>query len=152
MRTAWPDHHPSCPLIGAHRGDSTHCPENSHAAFESAIAAGADFIETDVRLTRDGVPVACHDGDFARLCGDARSVDEVTFLEARGLHPTLCTLAEVVAQVLPRALLLLDVKLTAARDLTALAACLDPIPAQGRIALGLRSPEAVKTMQGKLTG
>jgi glycerophosphoryl diester phosphodiesterase len=151
MMDAWADHHPSRSLIGAHRGDSAHWPENSQAAFESAIAAGADFIETDVRLTRDGVPVACHDADFARLCGDARRVDEVTFLEAKALRPTLCTLAEVVGQVLPRALLLLDVKLTTAQDLNTLAACLDPIRAQGRIALGLRSLKAVYTMQGDLT-
>lgn len=48
-------------------------PENSIASFESAIAAGADGIETDVRLTRDGVPVLFHDRDFARRRPVARA-------------------------------------------------------------------------------
>ena len=44
-------------LIVAHRGYSAGHPENSVAAFEAAIAAGAAYIETDVRLTRDGIAV-----------------------------------------------------------------------------------------------
>ena len=45
------------PLIIGHRGASAVAPENTMAAFREAIAAGADGIEFDVRLTRDGVPV-----------------------------------------------------------------------------------------------
>jgi glycerophosphoryl diester phosphodiesterase len=48
-------------LIIAHRGASAHEPDNSRAAFERAIAEGADAIETDVRRTADGRLVACHD-------------------------------------------------------------------------------------------
>lgn len=148
----WPHHRPVSPLIGAHRGDSTHWSENSRAAFAGAIAAGADFIETDVRLTRDGVPVACHDADFARLCGDARRVADLTLAQARALHPALCTVAEVAAQVLPHALLLLDIKLTEADDLTAMAEALAAIPANGRAALGLRSLDAVRALRARLPG
>lgn len=152
----WPDHRPADhrgrPLIGAHRGASAHWPENTRASFAGAIAAGADFIETDVRLTRDRVPVACHDADFARLCGDARQVGELTLAEARALHPALCTVAEVAEQVLPHALLLLDVKLTDADDLIAMAAILADVVATGRIALGLRSLHAVRVLQPHLPG
>lgn len=148
----WPDHRPGRPLIGAHRGDSMHWPENSRAAFAGATAAGADFIETDLRLTRDRVPVACHDADFARLCGDARRVADLTSAEARVLHPALCSVTEVAGQVLPHALLLLDVKLTDADDLRAMAETLSDIQAQGRIALGLRSLDAVRVLQAHLPG
>lgn len=56
----------SGPLIIGHRGASAVAPENTIAAFEAAIAAGADGIEFDVRLTRDGVPVVIHDETLYR--------------------------------------------------------------------------------------
>lgn len=152
----WPDHRPADhvgrPFVGAHRGASAHWPENSRASFAGAIAAGADFIETDVRLTRDRVPVACHDADFARLCGNARQVGDLTLAQARALHPGLCTIAEVAAQVVPHSLLLLDVKLTDAGDLIAMSAALGPLGPLGRIALGLRSLQAVRVLQPHLPG
>lgn len=55
------------PLIIAHRGASAVAPENSLAAFQSAIEAGADGIEFDVRLARDGVPVVFHDSTLKRM-------------------------------------------------------------------------------------
>jgi glycerophosphoryl diester phosphodiesterase len=54
------------PLIIGHRGASAVAPENTLAAFEAAIAAGADGIEFDVRMTRDGVPVVIHDETLYR--------------------------------------------------------------------------------------
>jgi glycerophosphoryl diester phosphodiesterase len=45
----------------AHRGASYHAPENSLAAFEEAIRRGADRLECDLHITRDGIPVVCHD-------------------------------------------------------------------------------------------
>src|SRR5215216_1412155 len=59
----------SGPLIIAHRGASAVAPENTLAAFEAAIAAGADGIEFDVRLSRDGVPVVIHDDTLYRTAG-----------------------------------------------------------------------------------
>jgi glycerophosphoryl diester phosphodiesterase len=57
----------SRPLICAHRGASADHADNSADAFEAAIAAGADLIETDIRRGRDGVLVLAHDpvGDDA---------------------------------------------------------------------------------------
>lgn len=49
------------PLIIAHRGASAYLPEHTLAAKALAHAMGADFIEQDVVLTRDGVPVVLHD-------------------------------------------------------------------------------------------
>jgi glycerophosphoryl diester phosphodiesterase len=58
-------------LIGAnhciaHAGATDHAPENTMAGFRLALAAGADFIEPDLQLTRDGVLVCLHDKSLER--------------------------------------------------------------------------------------
>jgi len=45
----------------AHRGASGHAPEHTVAAFDIAIELGAEYLEFDVQLTADGVPVVFHD-------------------------------------------------------------------------------------------
>ena len=55
-------------LIG-HRGEPDNWPENSIAGFEAVLAAGASYIETDVQLTTDGVPVLSHDPSLLRVTG-----------------------------------------------------------------------------------
>lgn len=64
-----------------HRGASAHLPENSLPAFARALADGADGVELDVRLTRDGHPVVFHDADLLRLAGDPRRVETVDWPE-----------------------------------------------------------------------
>ncbi len=54
------------PLIIAHRGASAVAPENTIRAFKKAIEVGADGIEFDVQLSRDGVPVIIHDDNLRR--------------------------------------------------------------------------------------
>src|SRR3954471_1272324 len=49
------------PLVFAHRGGSALAPENTIAAFDNGLALGADGIELDVHLSRDGVVVVHHD-------------------------------------------------------------------------------------------
>lgn len=56
----------STPLIIGHRGASAVAPENTLAAFSRALEDGADGIEFDVRLSRDGVPVVIHDASLKR--------------------------------------------------------------------------------------
>lgn len=53
-------------FLYAHRGASAGAPENTLAAFRRALAAGADGIELDVHLSRDGVPVVIHDDTLER--------------------------------------------------------------------------------------
>ncbi|MDE2366408.1 MAG: glycerophosphodiester phosphodiesterase [Betaproteobacteria bacterium] len=48
-------------LIIAHRGYHAAVPENTLAAFEAAVTAGVNGIETDVRISRDGLPILIHD-------------------------------------------------------------------------------------------
>jgi len=55
------------PLIIAHRGASALAPENTLAAFRRAIADGADGVEFDVRLSKDGEVVVFHDATLRRL-------------------------------------------------------------------------------------
>lgn len=54
------------PLIIGHRGASAHAPENTLAAFQMALDAGADGVEFDVQLSKDGVPVVIHDASLHR--------------------------------------------------------------------------------------
>jgi glycerophosphoryl diester phosphodiesterase len=49
------------PLVIAHRGACWDAPENTLVAFELAVEQGADYVEFDVRLARDGRLVVCHD-------------------------------------------------------------------------------------------
>jgi glycerophosphoryl diester phosphodiesterase len=58
---------PEATLVVAHRGAWGAAPENTLAAFETAIALGADMIEFDVRRTGDGRLVVCHDPRFGDL-------------------------------------------------------------------------------------
>ena len=60
----------------AHRGASGHCPENTRAAFLRAIEFGADMVEVDCQMTRDGAVVVIHDETLERTtCGRGRVID-----------------------------------------------------------------------------
>ena len=67
--------------ILAHRGliteDSPH--ENTIAAFQAALAAGADIIETDVRATSDGIALVFHDADLSRFTGQKTRIGRQPF-------------------------------------------------------------------------
>lgn len=54
------------PLVIAHRGASGYLPEHTLAAYELAVRMGADYVEPDLQLTRDGQLVAMHDASLAR--------------------------------------------------------------------------------------
>ncbi len=69
------------PLIIAHRGASALAPENTFAAFQKAIDDGADGIEFDVRLAKDGVPVVFHDATLQRLAKIENRVSDFTAKE-----------------------------------------------------------------------
>jgi glycerophosphoryl diester phosphodiesterase len=54
------------PLLIAHRGASGYAPEHTLAAYNLAVEQGADFVEQDLHLTKDGALVCLHDPDLAR--------------------------------------------------------------------------------------
>jgi glycerophosphoryl diester phosphodiesterase len=66
------------PLIIGHRGASAHAPENTLAAFRLAIELGADGVEFDVQLSKDGVPVVIHDYDLNRTSVCDERVSDLT--------------------------------------------------------------------------
>lgn len=75
------------PRVFAHRGLVTDAlaadgvVENSGAAFDAAIAAGAEYIETDCHVTSDGTVVLAHDADLGRLLGDPRPISAIAYDE-----------------------------------------------------------------------
>ncbi|MHA3979384.1 glycerophosphodiester phosphodiesterase [Halovulum sp. GXIMD14794] len=73
------------PLLIAHRGASTHFRENSPSAWAGAIAAGADVIEADTRITADHRIVISHDADLSRVAGHKVVVSESTFADLQGI-------------------------------------------------------------------
>jgi glycerophosphoryl diester phosphodiesterase len=71
----------------AHRGNASEYPENTLPAFESALDLGLKFLELDVQLSADGVPMVIHDPRLERTAGVAASVfdlraRELTRIEA----------------------------------------------------------------------
>lgn len=75
---------PSFRII-AHRGASAYVPENTLAAFGLALKMGVTEVETDVRLTRDGVAVLCHDDTLARYGHGDLCVEELPWSELQQL-------------------------------------------------------------------
>jgi glycerophosphoryl diester phosphodiesterase len=73
------------PVIFAHRGASAHAPENTLAAFELALAQGADGIELDVKLSADGTVIVIHDATVDRTTGAQGRVKDLSLAELRSL-------------------------------------------------------------------
>ena len=69
------------PLIMAHRGESGNIPENTILALEAAVKIGVDVLESDIRLTKDDVPILYHDEDLVRLTGKDEKIRKKTIDE-----------------------------------------------------------------------
>lgn len=72
-------------LIAGHRGDRANAPENTLPALQSALESSMEFVETDVQLTSDGVPVLIHDTTLDRTTNGTGPVDEIAFAKLRKL-------------------------------------------------------------------
>lgn len=107
--------------ITAHRGSALKAPENTISAIEQAIEDGADYIEIDVQITADGVPVLWHDSDMKRIFGLRERVSETSFADIRDLDAgtwfdrqfgdeRIATLADAIDTVRGRAGLFIDLK------------------------------------------
>lgn len=112
------------PRVLAHRGLVTAdaaahgAVENSFAAVAEAHAAGAEYVESDCHVTRDGVVVLFHDDDLSRVTGDPRKVAEVTARELEALMADrggLVTLEQAL-DAFPDLRFNLDVKAAGAAD------------------------------------
>lgn len=69
----------------AHRGDPYRVRENTLPSLRSALERGADAVEIDVRVSRDGVPVLLHDATLERLWDHERPLSALSVDEVRGL-------------------------------------------------------------------
>jgi glycerophosphoryl diester phosphodiesterase len=109
------------PLIIAHRGASGVAPENTIPAIDSAISAGADFIEIDVRMSKDGAVVVMHDETADRTTNGKGKISELTLAEILSLDAgswfgeefrgtKVPLLEEVVAYLNGRTKLLIEIK------------------------------------------
>lgn len=71
------------PFIGGHRGTARYCPGNTIPAFERALASGADYIELDIRLSRDHIPVVIHDDTIDATTDGSGKVRDYTAEELK---------------------------------------------------------------------
>lgn len=136
--------HRSTPLIIAHRGSSTHAPENTLAAFTLAADQGADAIELDVTLSRDGQIVVIHDDTLDRTTTGHGRVDQLPYAEiaqydagakfnARFAGERVPLLAQVFEAVGQRLLINVEIKSTTIKTTGLEAKVIDLIRQHGLI-------------------
>lgn len=107
--------------IIAHRGFSQAYPENTLLAFQKALEAGADGIETDLQLSLDNVPVLFHDDTLKRITALEKKPQELTLAEIQSLdagswfdpaykNEYIPSLDELLQLCHARAILILEIK------------------------------------------
>src|SRR5579863_783126 len=72
---------PARPRVFGHRGSAGTHPENTLESFRAAVAAGVQYLEFDIHMTRDGEVVVSHDDHLERSCGRAGVIREMTYAE-----------------------------------------------------------------------
>jgi len=76
------------PKVIGHRGAMAYAPENTLASFREARRRGVSWVETDIKLTADGVPIVMHDASLKRTTGIDRLVAETPAAELPKDVPT----------------------------------------------------------------
>jgi glycerophosphoryl diester phosphodiesterase len=136
-------------LVIAHRGASAEEPENTLPAFRLGIEQGADGLELDVRLSRDGVPVVIHDPALDRTTDRTGLVASMTFEEisaARaGGRARVPALREVL-ESFPSTPILLEIKTAEAQE--AVAAEIDRAGARDRVVIASFQQRALERLRG----
>ncbi len=108
-------------IVVAHRGDHTEAPENTLTAFRKAINHGVDYVEIDLRTSKDGELVIMHDASIHRMTNGEGTVKEKTLAELKQLvvadkaHPewakeSIPTFAEVLQLCKGKIYIYLDFK------------------------------------------
>jgi len=75
------------PLLVAHRGYAARYPENTLPALEAAVKAGACYVEFDVQMTVDHIPVLFHDDDLSRVADNSARINETRADELKKFSP-----------------------------------------------------------------
>ena len=136
------------PLAFAHRGAAVDGLENSMAAFGRAVDLGYRYLETDVRVTRDGVPVVFHDATLDRVTDGRGRVADLTWAQLAGVRiggREPVPLLEDVLGCWPAVRLNLDVKSTA--GIGPLAAALRRTGAVDRVCVGAFSDARLRRIR-----
>lgn len=101
-------------LVIAHRGARGEKPENSIAALRAGIASGADMMEFDIRVTRDGVPILAHDYLMYRTHHKIDLISRHTLQEltkkTAGSEYQVVTLDAALRECLGKIILIIDMK------------------------------------------
>lgn len=152
------------PLVYAHRGGAALRPENTVAAFDHGMACGADGIEFDVHLSRDGVVVVHHDDTLERTTNGRGPLAALTaaelaavdagchFLDERGERPYrgkgygIPTLREVLRRY-PAAQLIIELKSGGSDLARAVVAEIRAAGAIERTAIGSFYPDALRAVR-----
>ena len=141
------------PLVIAHRGHSARYPENTLEAYRAAIASGADLVETDARLSADGVIIASHDPDLVRVAGRDAAIAETPYdslkAVARAGGVQLATLAEALAAICPHRQALIDIKTKDLAIIDAVLAVIRELGVVDRVWMGAR--EVLQVAHATLT-
>lgn len=136
-------------LAVAHRGASLLEVENTLPAIDTAIKEGADWVEVDVKLTRDDVPVLLHDNHLHRIWGRWQAIRDVPLAE---LPPGIPTLRSALDLIRGRSVRLLIDLIGVAEGLASLDAVIEPAEVAftgdtgALAAIRERDPNAVFTM------
>lgn len=107
--------------IAAHRGLLAEAPENTIPAFLAAIEQSVDYIELDIQLSSDDVPVVFHDATLKRFTGQTKQISELTLAQLKEIDmgrgageeyagTAMPTLEEVILAVQDNSRLLIDLK------------------------------------------
>lgn len=144
-------------LIIGHRGASAYAPENTLAAFELAAEQGADGIELDVQLSKDGRLVIIHDFDVSRTTNGQGKVAELTVAELQafdaGQGQKIPTLDELFEAMGPRLLYNIEIKYFGWRDRGVETAVADRITAyhlENHVLVSSFNPLAVRRARRRL--
>jgi glycerophosphoryl diester phosphodiesterase len=134
--------------IIAHRGASAYAPEHTLAAYDLALAQGADVLELDVRAAADGTLVVHHDDTLLRTVGDPRRVAALDAAALADLHPDVrpLTLDTVLTRYAHAARFLLDLKRPSPWWERRLLALIDRPALQGRVVVQSFDPRALRRL------
>lgn len=101
-------------LVIGHRGAAGLAPENTLAALRAGFDAGADILEFDIRLTKDGIPILLHDASLRRTHDQRVTVSRYTIDELRKLtidHTNnIATLEEILDEFFGKVVLNIEMK------------------------------------------
>ncbi|WGS64599.1 glycerophosphodiester phosphodiesterase family protein [Marinitoga aeolica] len=101
------------PVILGHRGYRAKYPENTILAYKKALECGADGVELDVQLSKDGALIIHHDDNFEKITGDKTKINELTSKEIKKIKiegESVPTLEEVFIKLPDYAYINVEIK------------------------------------------